>query len=204
MGAEFEVAYQPVRFFRFDAAFSYGIWEYTEDVSGTYIIDFSTGESENYTFYLKDLKVGDAPQTQLAASVTLLPVPGLQAQLLWRYYDNYYAEFDPFSRTQQFGIGEQVWQIPSYSLFDLHFAYNIPARIAGANVTLFAHAFNLFNELYVEDAIDNSQFNGYYGNDTDRNGDGNIDYLDGLHKADDAEVYPGLPTTFNLGFTITL
>jgi hypothetical protein len=204
MGAEFEVAYQPVRFFRFDAAFSYGIWEYTEDVSGTYIIDFSTGESENYTFYLKDLKVGDAPQTQLAASVTLLPVPGLQAQLLWRYYDNYYAEFDPFSRTQQFGIGEQVWQIPSYSLFDLHFAYNLPARIAGANVTLFAHVFNLFNELYVEDAVDNSQFNGYYGNDTDRNGDGDIDYLDGLHKADDAEVYPGLPTTFNLGFTITL
>jgi len=204
MGAEFEVAYQPVKFIRFDAAFSYGMWEYTEDVTGTYIIDFSTGESEDYTFYLKDLKVGDAPQTQLAASFTVFPSPGLQAQLLWRYYDNYYAEFDPFSRTQQFGIGEQVWKIPSYSLFDLHFAYNIPAKVAGAEVTLFAHVFNLFNELYVEDAVDNSEFNGYYGNDTDRNGDGDIDFLDGLHQADDAEVYPGLPTTFNVGFNVML
>ncbi len=204
MGLEIEGAVQPIRFIRLDASMSYGIWEYTDDVSGTYIIDFSTGQSEDYNFYIKDLKVGDAPQTQVAASVTIFPAPGLQAQLLWRYYDNYYAEFDPFSRTSMVGRGEQVWQIPAYSLFDLHFSYNIPAKIAGADVTLFAHVFNLFNELYVEDAVDNSEFNGYYGNDTDRNNDGNVNFLDGLHRADDAEIYPGLPTTFNLGFNITL
>jgi len=200
MGAELEAAYQPVRFIRFDAAFSYGIWEYTDDVSGTYIIDFATGESEKYQFYIKDLKVGDAPQTQLAASVTIFPVPGLQAQLVWRLYDNYYSEFDPFSRTDSAevanngGKAPQVWQIPSYNLFDLHFAYNIPARIAGADVTLFAHVFNVFKELYVEDAVDNSQYNGYTGNNEEL----------GTHRADDAEIYPGLPTTFNVGFNITL
>lgn len=204
MGFELEGSYQPVRFVRFDAAFSYGMWEYTDDVSGTYIIDFSTGESENYEFFIKDLKIGDAPQMQVAASVTLIPVSGLQAQLLWRHYGNYYSAFDPFSRTQFFGQVEQVWQIPDYNLFELHFSYNIPAKVAGADVTLFAHVFNLFNELYVQDAVDNSQYNGYYGNDTDRNGDGSIDYLDGLHKADDAEIYPGSPTTFNLGFSVGL
>jgi len=204
MGVELEAAVQPVKFIRFDASISYGIWEYTDDVSGTYIIDFSTGQSEDYNFYIKDLKVGDAPQTQVAASVTIFPVPGLQAQLLWRHYDNYYAEFDPFSRTSLFGRGEQVWQIPAYNLFDFHFSYNIPAKVAGSDVTLFAHVFNLFNELYVEDAVDNSEFNGYYGNDTDRNNDGRITFLDGLHKADDAEIYPGLPQTFNLGFSVTL
>lgn len=204
MGFEFEGAYQPIRFIRFDASFSYGVWKYTDDVTGTYIINFATGESEDYAFYIKDLKIGDAPQTQVAASVTLFPVPGVQTQLLWRHYDNYYADFDPFSRTTTVGRGEQVWQIPSYDIFDLHFSYHLPAKVAGADVTLFAHVFNLFNELYVEDAVDNSQFNGYYGNDTDRNGDGTINYLDGLHKADDAEIYPGLPTTFNLGFSVSL
>jgi iron complex outermembrane receptor protein len=204
MGLELDAAIQPERFIRFDAAFSYGIWEYTDDVSGTYIINFATGESENYNFYIKDLKVGDAPQMQAMAAVTVIPTSGLRAQLMWRYYDNYYADFDPFSRSEIVGRGEQVWQIPSYYLFDLHFFYNIPSKIAGANVTLFAHVFNLLNELYVQDAVDNSEFNGYYGNDTDRNGDGEVDNLDGRHQADDAEIYPGLPTTFNLGFSLTL
>ncbi|MCJ7554699.1 MAG: TonB-dependent receptor, partial [Ignavibacteriaceae bacterium] len=202
MGAEFEVAYQPVKFVRFDAAFSYGIWEYTDDVSGTYIVDFATGESEDYNFYIKDLKVGDAPQTQLVAAITVFPVPGLQAQLLWRYYDNYYSEFDPFSRTDSTDR-EQVWQIPSYSLFDLHFSYNIPAKVAGANVTLFAHVFNLFNALYVQDAVDNSIYNSWY-HDDNRNFSADPGEFYEPHKASAAEVYPGLPTTFNLGFNITL
>jgi iron complex outermembrane receptor protein len=141
---------------------------------------------------------------QAMAAVTVIPTSGLRAQLMWRYYDNYYADFDPFSRSEIVGRGEQVWQIPSYYLFDLHFFYNIPSKIAGANVTLFAHVFNLLNELYVQDAVDNSEFNGYYGNDTDRNGDGEVDFLDGKHQADDAEIYPGIPTTFNLGFSLSL
>ena len=53
MGAEFEVAWQPVRFVRFDAAFSYGIWEYTDDVSGTYIIDFATENLKIINFILR-------------------------------------------------------------------------------------------------------------------------------------------------------
>ena len=200
MGFELEGSVQPARCFRFDASFSYGIWEYTDDVNGTYIIDFTTGESEPYHFYIKDLKVGDAPQMQLAAAVTLTPVTGLRAQLVWRLYDNYYSQFDPFSRTDSVEVADnhgkapQVWQIPSYNIFDLHFSYNLPAKIAGADVTLFAHVFNLFNELYVEDATDNSAYNGYTANNEEL----------GTHRADDAEIYPGLPTTFNVGFSVGL
>jgi len=200
MGFEFEGSYQPIRFIRLDGAFSIGNWKYTDNVNGTYIVNFATGESENYAFYIKDLKIGDAPQSQFVASITLFPVQGLQAQLLWRRYDNYFADFDPFSRTDSAEVADnggnapQVWQIPAYNLFELHFSYNLPAKVAGANVTLFAHVFNLFNELYVEDAVDNSQFNSYTGNDEEL----------GTHRADDAEIYPGLPTTFNLGFSVAL
>ena len=52
-----------------------------------------------FDFYLKDLKVGDAPQTQFALAASVFPIKGLTAQLVWRLYDSYYSNFDPFSRT---------------------------------------------------------------------------------------------------------
>jgi hypothetical protein len=190
MGVELEGAWQPIRFIRFDAAFSYGIWEYTDDVSGTYIFNEFQDSTMEQSAYIKDLKVGDAPQTQLAASVTIFPFPGMQAQLLWRSYSNYYSQFDPVSRSNP-DDREQTWKIPAYNLFEFHFAYGIPGQVLGLDVTLFAHIFNITNELYVQDAVDNSDFNGWS--------------VDGKnHKADDAEIYPGMPTAFNIGFSAGL
>ena len=197
IGGELEAAWQPHRFIKLKGAFSYGMWEYTEDVNGTYIIDFASGESEDYEFFIKDLKVGDAPQTQLVLGLSIFPAPRMQAQLLWRYYDRYWSDFDPFDRTDEDevtdngGTAPQTWQLPSYSLLEFHFAYNLPAQVAGMDVTLFAHVFNLLNELYVQDATDNSSFNGWSGDGTN-------------HSANDAEIYPGLPTSFNIGFSAAL
>ena len=190
MGIEINGFWHPVRFLRFDLGTSYGIWEYTENVAGEYIIDFNTGEKEEYTFYLKDLKVGDAPQSQLSFGLTVFPVPGMQAQLLWRFYDNYYSEYDPFDRTDP-DDKAQVWQIPSFNLLEFHFSYLVPTQILGMDVTLFAHVFNMANALYVQDAVDNSSFNAWTGDGKN-------------HKADDAEIYPGLPTAFNFGFSAAL
>ena len=188
LGVELDFAYQPIKYFRLDGAGSFGNWKYNEDVSGSYVSDIAAGVREDYNFYIKDLKVGDAPQTQFALAASVFPISGLQAQLVWRNYSNYYADFDPFSRNDAADRAE-VWQIPSYSIFDLHFSYRVPTEMAG--VTVFAHVFNLLNELYVQDATDNSQYNGYSANGTN-------------HSADDAEIYPGLPTTFNLGFSLEL
>ena len=193
-GVELEAAYQPHRVIRFDAAFSQGFWTYTKDVSGSYIPDFSDPNStEEYNYYIKDLKVGDAPQTQLALSFTLFFPTGLQTQLIWRHYDNYYADFDPFSRNDM-NDRTQVWKVPSYDLVDLNVLYRIPGQVAGLDVSVFGHVFNMFNELYVEDATDNSQYNGYKVNG---------EYYES-HSASSAEVYLGLPVSFNAGFRIGL
>jgi len=193
-GVELEAAYQPIQYIRFDAAFSQGFWSYTDDVSGSYIPDFSDPNSvQEYTYYIKDLKVGDAPQTQLALSFTLFFPTGLQTQIVWRYYDNYYADFDPFSRNNEEDRA-QVWKVPSYNIFDVHMLYRVPGEVAGLDVSVFGHIFNLLNELYVEDATDNSQFNGYKVGS---------DYYES-HSASSAEVYLGLPVSFNAGFRVGL
>lgn len=188
MGFEGDVAYQPARFFRLDGAVSLGNWKYNDDVSGSYVKDIGAGTKEAYNYYIKDLKVGDAPQTQLALSATFVPVKGLRAQLVYRWNGSYYADFDPFSRNDNTDRA-QVWQIPNFSLFDLHFAYNLPTNMA--NITVFAHVFNLLDELYVQDAVDNSSYNAYTANGKN-------------HSADDAEIFVGLPRTFNLGVSIGL
>jgi hypothetical protein len=187
---ELEGAWQPDRFIRFDAAFSYGIWEYTDDVTGTYIYNEFQDSTKVQDAFIKDLKVGDAPQTQFALGLTIFPVPGMAAQLLWRSYSNYYSDFDPVSRDDP-DDREQVWQIPAYNLFEFHFAYVVPGQVLGLDVTLFAHVFNLTNLLYVQDAVDNSSFQAWT--------------VDGKnHKADDAEIYPGMPTAFNIGISAGL
>ena len=48
------------------------------------------------------------------------------------------------------------------------------------------NAYNLFDEVYISDAVDNSSYN-----DFDRD-----------HDADAAEVFLGQPRFFNLGFEI--
>jgi hypothetical protein len=187
MGIEAEIAFQPARFVRIDVAGSKGIWEYGADVSGTYIPDAGDPTTaEEYNYYIDGLKVGDAPQFQLAAGLTVFPFTGFQAQLSWNFNDEYYSAYDPFSRTDETDRA-QVWQIPSFHLFNLHMSYNLP--IDFADVSVFGHIFNLFDALYVADATDNSSFNAYTENGVN-------------HSADDAEIFPGLPRNFKAGFSI--
>jgi iron complex outermembrane receptor protein len=185
MGFEVEAAWQASDLIRFDGAASIGNWKYTEDVDGSYSPEGSSDIFE-YEFFIKDLKVGDAPQTQFSYGAMVFPADGLYLQAVGRTYGNYYSDYNPFDRTDA-SDRTQAWQIPGYTLFDLHAGYDINLPQFGSQVKLFANVFNLFDELYVQDALDNSSFNGF----------------DDDHDADDAEVFMGLPRTFTLGIQIT-
>ncbi|MCF8242523.1 MAG: TonB-dependent receptor [Melioribacteraceae bacterium] len=187
-GFEFEAAFQPISLFRVDGAASFGSWRYTDNVQGTYVADYQTGEEVDFDYYVEDLKVGNQPQTQLAASLSLFPVRGMTAQLVFKYFDDHYADWSPFDRTDPTD-NAQPWMAPAYTLFDFHFAYNLPFNLKGVDFTLFAHVFNLLDEVYIQDALDNSPYNAYTANGKN-------------HHADDAEVFLGLPRTFNVGVSI--
>ena len=198
MGAELEAAFRPSDYMRFDAALSYGDWKHTDNIQGSYASEDRQSETLEYTFYVKDLLVGDAPQMQAAYALSLFPSGGLYLQLVGKTYGKHYANFDPFSRTSDVDAGIQSWQPPGYSVFNFHASYRLSDELSapfGGNVKLFLHGFNIFDNIFVQDATDNSRFNGY--RDSAERERGQLS-----HKADDAEVYLGYPRSFNFGFQI--
>lgn len=191
-GLELEGAWKPNKRVRFDLAASYGNWYYTDDVDNVEQYAISTG-AQNTAFsgklYAADLKVGDSPQTQLAASVTAYPARGLSAKLLWRWYDRYWSDYTSESRTLSTDHA-QPWQIPAYSIFDLHLSYDLPFKFQSVDTSVFLHVFNLFDKEYISDATDESSFEAVGLN------------LTSLHSAQRAEVFFGPPITFNAGIHV--
>ncbi len=192
-GFEFEAAYKPIDLIEVRAIAAIGNWTYLNNVTGTYrTYDDGSGTfvSEDYNYYIEGLKVGDMPQTQFGGSLAILPVKGLRIQFDARYYSNHYADFDPIKRTDDTDT-EQVWLTPAYFLADLHLSYKLPLD-GKIGVEVFGHVFNLLDEIYIQDAVDNSSYNAFYGYDNRFS-----------HTINSAEVYLGLPRTFNAGVKIT-
>ncbi len=191
-GLELEAAYLPARWIRFDAAASTANAYYTSDGSVQTISDATHAVLSSGTIYIKGLKVGDAPQTQCAVSVTVYPLKGLSVTFQGRQYGRYWSDYDPTSRTNLIS-GQpdrgQSWEIPSYSVYDLHVNYQLPLKSDRFEVTTFIHVFNLFDKEYVSDATDNSQYEGVNGAPS--------------HSAQRAEVFFGAPLALNTGVRVT-
>ncbi len=200
-GIEVEASVQPMQMLRLDAALSFGSWQFTGDADGNY--QNEAGETlGEYRYALKDLKVGDMPQTAYVLGATLMPIKGLRVQALYSIYDNNYSDWSPDSRqiddADDDGVlseaelatadRDQVWAAPSYSKMDLHVTYDLP-KIAGINAQLFTHVFNALDATYVQDAVDNSQYNGW------SNGSNS-------HSAERAEVFLGTPRFMNFGLRL--
>ncbi|MFP8490101.1 TonB-dependent receptor [Gracilimonas sp. Q87] len=183
-GVEVETSYKPNNWIRLDISGSYNLWEYQNDVSATYLEDQGDpGSAQNIDLYIKDLKVGNAPQAQLAYILGMQPSNNFDIQLVGTSFYRHWSDFDPISRDDP-SDRAQTWQAPNYTVFNLHLNYTLDSILEGTN--LFLNVFNLLDETYIQDATDNSRFNGY----------------DGDHDADDAEVFLGLPRRYNFGIRV--
>ena len=177
-----------------DVAVSIGDWYFDGDAKGDYTkMEYNENNeiigqtSEEYEYALANLKVGDMPQTSYVGGLTVKPIKGLSVQGLYRWYDNHYADWSPDSREVEGDADrEQVWKTPSYGKLDLHLSYKLP-EIAGLDMTIHGHLFNALDEVFIQDAVDNSKYNGYG---------------DKLHLAHNAEVFLGTPRSFNLGLSV--
>ncbi|MCH7613561.1 MAG: TonB-dependent receptor [Candidatus Marinimicrobia bacterium] len=190
-GIEVEASAQLMDMLRLDIALSFGNWKFDGDAEGTYTEYTDTGiEQTDYSYALDGLYVGDMPQTAYVLGVTLTPIPGLKAQVLFNMYDDNYSDWGPdareYSGDDADADREQVWQAPKYSKMDVHISYDLP-DMGGVKLKAFAHIFNALDEVYVQDAVDHSQYNGYGPQE---------------HAAHNAEVFLGSPRYFNAGISV--
>ena len=183
---------------KLDATVSLGTWKFDGDASGDYQeAEFDTAgnmtgqTSTTYDYALNDLFVGDMPQTSYIMGITLTPMKGLKAQIINRTYDDHYSDWSPddreYSGDDADADREQVWKAPGYSRMDVHITYDLPVSIGGAGLTAFAHVFNALDAVYVQDAVDHSNYNSYG---------------DKTHMAHNAEVFLGTPMYFNAGISV--
>ncbi len=198
MGAELELKYLPTSMLTLDGILSVGNWVHTDDVTGTYI-DYSTGSAveTDFDYYIDDLFVGNQPQTSLILGATVFPVKGMSLQVLYSMYANMYADWSPTSRVDDDGLDidrSQSWKTPNFNLLNIHFNYTLPINLGGTTFTLFAHIFNALDATFIQDARDHSQYNAVK---KDING-----IETPLHSAQRAEVFFGLPRSYNAGISI--
>ncbi len=188
-GFEFETYFRPLEQLNFALAGSFGNWYYTNDVQSTLTTLSRTGQVtvDTLHLYIKGVKVGDAPQKQIMATITYKPFLGARISLVGRYYADYYARFDPTTRTSKEDAGKQVWKVPNYYIFDLHMSYHFKNH-HNQTWTIYAHVYNLLNALYVSDAVDDSRYTAL-----------NIYDPKYMHTVNDAGVFVGLPRNWTVG-----
>ena len=184
-GVELETKVHPHDKVELDFIASFGNWKFNGDADGTYqeneynenneVIGLKTTE---YSYALDGLYVGDMPHTSYIIGLTLKPVKGLRLQALYKTYDKNYSDWSPSAREIEDGAADraQVWEAPGYSKLDLHASYRLP--IKGYDISLTGHVFNALDEVFVQDAVDNSQYNSW---------------SDKLHLPHNAEVFLGTP-----------
>ena len=202
-GLELEVAYQPMPLFRADVAVSMGTWLHTDDVSGNYTEFDGNGNStqKEFNYYIKDLKIGNAPQTQMALGLSLFPMEGLTSQFVYKYYADHYADWDPFSRTDA-SDRKQSWMIPNAGILDFHANWLLPVNLGGTKLSVAAHIFNVLDTKYIADATDNSRYGPLR---MDSSGKWSNYYKNPIydsHGPSAAEVYMGLPQRMNLSLNV--
>ncbi len=196
-GIEIETKYSPIDMLELDFIVSFGNWKFDGDADGNYqeteyndqgqAIGFQTTE---YAYALDGLYVGDMPQTAYVLGVTLKPMKDLRLQAIHKTYDKNYSDWSPSARefdgTNDDADRSQVWEAPGYSRLDLHASYKLP-KVKNLDMTLTGHIFNVLDEVYVQDAVDNSQYNGWGSKE---------------HLPHNAEVFLGTPRYANIGLSI--
>jgi outer membrane receptor protein involved in Fe transport len=176
---------------------SFGNWKFNGDADGTYQENEYNSDGQviglkttDYAYALDGLYVGDMPQTAYVLGVTLKPMKDLRLQAIHKTYDKNYSDWSPSARefdgTNDDADRSQVWEAPGYSRLDLHASYKLP-KVKNLDMTLTGHIFNVLDEVYVQDAVDNSQYNGWGSKE---------------HLPHNAEVFLGTPRYANIGLSI--
>ncbi|MEN3041047.1 MAG: TonB-dependent receptor [Bacteroidia bacterium] len=177
-GIEAEMGIQPLSWLRLSLTGSLGDWRWEKDVFGI-VRDNNQQIRDTIELFVKGLRVGSAPQTQIGGVIRLSPTPNLYFTLNYFYYDRFWASFDPELRTNP-NDRSQPWRLPSYGLMDIAAGYEVSVS-NDIRVRFFGNIHNLLDTRYIVTAIDGSS-----------------------HDRRTARFFYGFGRTWNIGLSLIL
>ncbi|WP_211323663.1 TonB-dependent receptor [Sediminitomix flava] len=140
---------------RITGSLSVGDWIWTDDVESIFF-DQSQQPIDTLQLFIKDLKVGNAAQTTVAAGAQYEILSGLKLGVDYTFFSDLYADYDPSNRTDP-EDREQAWRVPKYGLFDFSASYKF--RIGSLDAYFNTKINNIFDEKYIADARDGIEHN---------------------------------------------
>ena len=149
-GIEVDFEYRPSSDFTLTGMVSLGDWKWKNDVTAV-ITDSNQNLISTLNLFIKDLPVGRSAQTTAALGTQYHLTPKTSFNVDYNYYDRYYADFNPGTRTT---AGVDPWKVPSFHLFDASILHKI--RILSLNAKVIARMNNVFNTEYITRANDNN------------------------------------------------
>ena len=162
MGVEVDFLFRPTDNLSFMGSFSYGDWRYNSDVTATFmdensntpIVDPSTGQVREQTLYLKDVKVGDAPQMVFNIGAAYEVAKGLKVDANYRYSDNFYPYIDAATFKNEDHQGSI--KLPSFSLFDAGVSYRMEVGREKQNaVSMRLNVNNVLDKIFISEGRTN-------------------------------------------------
>lgn len=147
-GIELDFRYKATNRLTFTGMVSLGDWTWDNNVTDVQIFDDEQNLVRTIDLYIEDLKVGDAAQTTFALGSRYEVFPGTNVRLDYNFAGDFYADFDPNSRTTP--DAPQSWKAPEFGLFDFGLTHNY--KIGTLNGTIIGNVNNLFNTEYIADA----------------------------------------------------
>lgn len=150
-GVELDFAYNILSNLTAEGTISLGDWRWQGQKKAYYYSEDGI-LTDSIDFNANNVKVGDAAQTQLGASIRYEPVKNLYIKPRITYFDNHYADFAPEALQGENGE-RQSWQMPAYYLVDLHVGYTISLKTKKIDIR--GSVLNLLNRRYISDARNN-------------------------------------------------
>ncbi len=163
-GLETELWLKPLPWLELSLFGSFANWTWQNDVEAV-LYNNENLAIDTINVYAKNLKIGDAPQTQIGGSAHIKAFNLFDFSATTAYYDQFYADFDPAKRTNA-ADRAQSFMLPAYSITDIQLG--LPFEVFGNKAYGSINCSNLFNTTYIlrgEDGNDHTlnTFSGFWG-----------------------------------------
>ena len=165
-GIEIDLRWNFNKFLSLETYGSFANWIYKNDVSVDVYNNETLEKEGTYHAYTNNLKVPNAPQTQIGGAIRYKSPYRVELLGQINYNADQYSSFNPSSRTNPDEKNIQAFKIPDYATMDISLSYFF--KISDLECSTAINCYNIFDKDYISEGFDGSShnidtFRGYWG-----------------------------------------